>query len=232
TYKSINENLYFCRLIVKKNMIYIVKPIHDSYLLSFLQRNEGQLVGTSGGILIALLATYLSYRYSRYQASKKEKTRYQGMLYTLHVELYWQNLHFDLLIKTLESLKIVSIQNKSFVLEDAPMQFDLFIIEKGLANIIEYKNYKHELVALLVSHLNQIRSINQFLDFKNVSALNNNLQVKKCVEKSIESYFDTLSNEYINKTQPGISVIRKMIEDELKDYPEDKLIFAERSKTL
>ena len=213
-------------------MIYVVEPIQSCSLLSFLQRNEGQLVGTAGGILIAFLATYLSYRYSGYQNRKKEKTHYQGILYTLHVELYWQNIHFDLLVKTLENLKIVSIQNKSFVIEDSPMQFDLTIIEKGLANIIEYKNYKHELVALLVSHLNQIRSINQFIDFKNVSTLNKNLQEKKIVEKSIEGYFDTLSKEYINKTQPGISGIRKMIEDELKDYPKDKMVFIERNNTL
>lgn len=150
----------------------------------------------------------------------------------MHVELYWQNNHFDLLKKTLESLKIVSIQNKSFILEDTPMQFDLTIIEKGLANIIEYKNYKHELVALLVSHLNQIRSINQFLDFKKVSTINNNLQVKKDHTKHIEGYFDTLSKEYINKTQSGIPGIRKLIEDELKDYPKGKMVFAERNKTL
>lgn len=84
-----------------------------------------------GGLLIAILAAYLTYFFSVRQAQKKERDAYQGLLYTLHVELYWQNNHFDLLKVTLDKLKDASIENKSFVLESSPMQFNLSIIATG-----------------------------------------------------------------------------------------------------
>lgn len=198
-------------------------------ILGFWERNEGQLVATIGGILIAIIAAYLTYLLSLYQINKKEKDAYQGLLYTLHVELYWQNHHFELLKKTLYRLKITSIQNKKFVFESTPMQFDLTIIEKGLLNVIDYKYYNYELVALLTSYINQIRDINHFLDFKNASDLLNNLNDKPDIEQLIAGYFNDLNIEYINKTQPVISRIRKIIENELKNYPKEKMVFKENT---
>lgn len=200
--------------------------------LNFWERNEGDLIGAMGGLLIAILAAYLTYFFSVCQAQKKERDAYQGLLYTLHIELYWQNNHFDLLKVTLNKLKDASIENKSFVLESSPMQFNLSIIETGLLKAIDYKYYNHEIVALLTSYLNQIRDINYFLDFKNANMLLHNLANKQEIEQRIGDYFNVLNNEYITRTQPVISDIRKMIENELKDYPKDKMVCAENRKTI
>lgn len=200
--------------------------------LNFWERNEGDLIGAMGGLLIAILAAYLTYFFSVRQAQKKERDAYQGLLYTLHVELYWQNNHFDLLKVTLDKLKDASIENKSFVLESSPMQFNLSIIETGLLKAIDYKYYNHEIVALLTSYLNQIRDINYYLDFKNANMLLHNLADKQEIEQRIGDYFNVLNNEYITKTQPVISDIRKMIENELKDYPKDKMVCAESRKAM
>jgi len=165
---------------------------------------------------------------------KKEKETYQGMLYVLHVELYWQNHHLDMLKKTLEKLKITSLDKREFVIENAPSEFNLLIVEKCLDKIVDYKNYKHELVVLLVSFINQIKELNYILDFRNARELMSKLGKDEAldIEGRIEDYFNTFNVEYIEKAKPNISMIRQIIEKELEDYPKEKMIFKESDKTI
>lgn len=189
----------------------------------FWVRNEGQLVGTIGGVIIAILAAGLTYYFSQRQIDKKEQNAYNGLLYTLYVELYWQDHHFVLLKETLSKLEFVSIKNNEFVLQEAPMQFDLSITEQVLLKSIDYKHFNHDLVALLTSYQNQVRDINYFLDFNKASYLLRNLNDDVEKKKRISDYFSVLKNEYINKTQPVIADLREIIKNELKDYPKEKL---------
>lgn len=101
--------------------------------MNFWTRNEGQLIATIGGIVVALLAAYLTFYFSNLQTKRKEKENYDGMLYILHVELFWQNNQLDMLKRTLEKLKTTSINEREFVIENPPAQFNLAIIELCLA---------------------------------------------------------------------------------------------------
>jgi len=219
--------------------------INDIYEMNFLNRNEGQLIGTAGGVLIAILAAFLTYYLSNRQANKKEKEamekemkkekeKYQGMLYVLHVELYWQNHQLDMLKKTLEKLKITSLNKREFVIENAPSEFNLLIVEKCLDKIVDYKEYKHELVVLIVSYINQIKELNYILDFRNARELMHKLGKDETldIEGRIEDYFNTFNVEYIEKAKPNISMIRQIIEKELEDYPREKMIFTESDNTI
>lgn len=213
--------------------------------MKFWNRNEGQLIGTAGGILIAILAAFLTYYLSNRQVNKKEKEamekemkkekeKYEGMLYVLHVELYWQNHQLDMLKNTLDKLKTTSIDKRKFVIENAPTEFNLLIVEKCLDKIIDYKDYKHELVVLLVSYINQIKELNYILDFRNARELISNMGKDETldIEGRIEDYFNTFNAEYIEKIKPNISTIRQIIEEELEDYPREKMIFKEFDKTI
>lgn len=195
--------------------------------MTFWERNEGTLLGTLGGVIIAILAAFLTLLFSQYQISKKEKETYQGLLYTLHVELHWHDQHFDLLKNTLQKLKTTSIKNHEFVLLNSPMQFDLSITETILLKVVEYKHFNQELVAFLTSYLNQMKDINYFLDFSNASELL--IKTENGINKGelISDYFTVLENQYIGKTQPVISDMRKIIENELKVYPKKKMVLTE-----
>lgn len=195
--------------------------------MTFWERNEGTLLGTLGGILIAILAAFLTLMFSQYKISKKEKENYQGLLYTLHAELYWHDHHFKLLKNTLLKLKTASIKKQEFVLLNSPMQFNLSITETILLKAVEYKHYKHELIALLTSYLNQMRDINYFLDFSNANELLIKTENGINNGEIISDYFTVLENQYIEKTQPVISDMRKIIESELKNYPKEKMVLTE-----
>lgn len=202
--------------------------------MNFLTRNEGQIIGTLGGVLIALIAAYLTYYFSRLQVKRKEKKSYQGMLYILHLELYFHNDQLDRLRETLEKLKITSIDKREFVIENSPAEFNLSIIEKCLDKIINYEGFKPELVVFVVSYINLIKEFNYILDFRNARELMSKIieNENRDIEERIEDYFDTLNVEYIDKAKLNISEIRKIIENELKDYPRDKMIFKENNKSL
>ena len=213
--------------------------------MNFWTRNEGQLIGTVGGVLIAILAAFLTYYLSNIQANKKEKDAmkkemkkeketYQGMLYVLSVELYLQSHQLDMLKKTLEKLKITSLDKREFVIENAPSEFNLLIVEKCLDKIIDYKDYKHELIVLLVSYINHIKELNFILDFRNARELMSKLGTDETldIEGRIEDYFNTFDVEYIKKARLNISMIRQIIEKELEDFPREKMIFRESDKTI
>lgn len=197
--------------------------------MNFWARNEGQIIGTIGAGIVAILAAFLASWLTQRQINKKDKNEYQGLLYTLHVELNWQNNQFELLKKTLERIESISIENQSFVLTNAPMQFDLSVTEQCLSKIIDYKQFNHGLVALLTSYQNQIRDINFYLDFKNANEVLINQQDTQDIDSRIEDYFNVLKSEYINRTQSAISDIRKLIESELEDYHKNKLILKEKN---
>lgn len=202
--------------------------------MNFWTRNEGQIIGTLGGVLIALIAAYLTYYFSRLQVKRKEKKSYQGMLYILHLELFFHNDQLDRLRETLEKLKITSIDKREFVIENSPAELNLSIIEKCLDKIIDYEGFKHELVVFVVSYINLIKEFNYILDFRNARELMSKIveNENRDIEERIEDYFDTLNVEYIDKAKLNISEIRKIIENELKDYPRDKMIFKENNKSL
>lgn len=188
--------------------------------MNFLIRNEGQLIGTLGGVLIAILAALLTFFFSQYQSDKRGKFTYQGLLYILYVELGWHINHLKLLRATLNELKLASIRNHTFVLESAPKQVDLSIFEKGILNLIDYKHFNHGIVAFVVSYQNQIREINSCIDFKNAKELLANMNDIHDIDKRIADYFDVLDNEYTKKAQQLNYEIQKLIEKELKGYPQ------------
>jgi hypothetical protein len=191
--------------------------------LNFWDRNEGTFLGSFGAGIVAIIAYFLS----QYSIRKKEKYKYEGLLYTAHVELDEHKHHFKLLKNTLAKLKNVSVQKGTFVLKNAPTQFNLSVLETILLQTIEYKKYNHEVVAVLTSYLNQIRNINYLLDFRNAGLTLNLLDNKKDRINAIEDYFNHLDSEYINKTRPSISTIRLFIEKDLKNYSKAKLVNPE-----
>jgi len=89
--------------------------------MSFWTRNEGQLIATIGGIVIALIVAYQTFYFSNLQTRNKGKENYEGMLYVPHVELFWQNSQLYMLKRTLENLKTTSINEREFVIENPPL---------------------------------------------------------------------------------------------------------------
>lgn len=178
--------------------------------MSFLEKNEGQIVSTLGAALVAILAAFLTYFISKWQMNKKAKKYYQGLKQTLLVELKLQENQLHILKESLRNLKNVSITKKEFVINNVPMKFETSYIETVLINVVKYENFYMHLVANIQAHLYNLRDINFVLDFKTANELLLKLD-NKGLETYIGNYYDRINLENIDKTELSISQIIKFL---------------------
>lgn len=197
---------------------------------TFWDKYSIQVISTASGVLIALVAAFLTYYLSKHQTNNDNKHKYQGLLYTLHVELDWHYHHFDLMTNTLRKLEKNSMAIERFATNGDPMLFDLSIVENIVLKLTDYKNFDHAIVALLTSYLNNLKDINSYLDFRIANELLDNQVGNHDSKQIISDYFQTLRSEYVDKTQPVINDIQKLIKDELKNYPKEVFISESKGK--
>lgn len=189
-------------------------------IANFIERNEGALVGAIGGVTIAIIASFLTHALFVFRQREKEKNAYLGLLQTLRIELYYQRQQFSLIEEIMSNLQIASVKNEAFIVESIPIRLNLSISEAILSKIIDYKKYERNIVAILTMYLNQLRDINFYLDFKNAREVLDYVNENRTVEEAINTYFAVFHEEYIDKAQTGNSNLHKLIEKELKLFPE------------
>lgn len=191
---------------------------------SFIKNFKGQIVATLGGIVIAIFTVLFSTYFNNNQIEKQDRILYQAKLYTLSVELYWQNEQFKRLQETLNEIELTSKAVPDFVISSSLMQFDLSIIEKSITDISDYDESDQRLAALLTSYKNLLKEINFYIDFSTLNSMLADNTIQSEGKSLIPSYIHVLNTEYIEKTQPKIELIQDLISHELEDYPKDKMI--------
>ncbi|MEX2569176.1 MAG: hypothetical protein WD431_24745 [Cyclobacteriaceae bacterium] len=105
---------------------------------------------------------------------------------------------------------------KDFILKKPLIEIDIALTNQILLQLIDYKGYNYDLITLLTSYNNQIKSLNYFLDFNSASEF---LKLIKDDEKDVKSYFESLENQYINKTQTTIIESQKILQ--VPNHPEN-----------
>lgn len=183
----------------------------------FFVRNEGQIVGTFGAALVAVIAAFLTYGLAQYQTNKKEKKYYHGLLHTLKIDLKLKENQLDILKESLRNSKRASVIKKEFVINKVPIQFETTYIESVLSNMIKYESFNKELAAYINAYLYNLRDINFYLDFHTANELIGKLNSDQNIESLISSYYDKLNDEYITKTELINLHIVKLLEIELKE---------------
>jgi len=182
---------------------------------NFWQRNEGEIVGTLGAFMIAILASLYASYLTKKNIRRKETDNYNGILSLIHTELGAQKQHLNLLRNTLKNLLDASVINKNIPIDELPMKFDLSILDYAIFKVYEYKDYHHGIPALLVHYRNLIKGVNTSLEFKNsIKMINEGIYD---VENTITSYFDVLDSEYLDKMNLTIKTINDLIEENIDD---------------
>lgn len=190
---------------------------------NFWQRNEGEIVGTLGAFMIAILASLFASYLTKKNIRRKETDNYNGILSLIHTELGAQKKHLNLLRNTLKDLVDASVTNKNIPIEELPMKFDLSILDFAIFKLFEYKDYHQEISSLLVYYRNLIKDINNSLEFKNLIKMNEDGMSD--IENTIKSYFNVLDTEYVDKMDGAIKTIRDLIEKNIDD--KKKLVMLE-----
>jgi len=195
---------------------------------NFWARNEGEIIGAIGGLLIALVAAYLTNKISKKYSEKKDYNSYLGIVYTLHAELSFQRQQFKLLISSLDSLRRESLSNHGFAVDSLPTQFNIELIDTLILKMLDYKDYNRFVVVKLLAYISLVKAIVSFLNFNNANQLLKSLMTDAEKDDCINLYFNEINVEYVDKMIPLISEIRLNLElEDLKDYPKEVLLFKE-----
>ena len=182
---------------------------------NFWQRNEGEIVGTLGAFMIAILASLYASYLTKKNIRQKETDNYNGILSLIHTELGAQKQHLNLLRNSLKILLDASVTNKNIPIDELPMKFDLSILDYAIFKIYEYKDYQQGIPTLLIHYRNLIKGVNTSLEFKNsIKMIKEGISE---VENTIKSYFNVLDTEYLDKMNLAIETINKLIEENIDD---------------
>ncbi|MBR06974.1 MAG: hypothetical protein CMP48_04735 [Rickettsiales bacterium] len=178
----------------------------------------GQLVASIPALLVALIVFILTTR----QQTQKDTLAYEGQLYALHTELYWHHHQLNLLKTSLQLLAETTSDKKDFLISKPIFEVDINLSNQILLQLVEFEDYQQELIVLLTSYNNQIKSLNYFLDFENAVELLNELEES---DNGIAAYVSVLDQEYISKSQSTITEIQLILKDELKHLPKSNTLF-------
>lgn len=196
---------------------------------SFWERNEGTFLGAISAGLVAVITVYLStYLNNKKEVEKnlrEETNKYSGLLSLIHTELNAHKLHLQLLKNSLNTIKELSIERRFFIVADLPMRFDLSFVNDGLRELCKFQNFDHQIMILLITYKNLVNSINLSLEFERANKLLFDNKDGNNIEESIESYFNVLEKDYLNKIDLLITDIRMLIERNVTKS--DMLIFRE-----
>jgi len=196
---------------------------------SFWERNEGTFLGAISAGLVAVITVYLStYLNNKKEVEKnlrEETNKYSGLLSLIHTELNAHKLHLQLLKNSLNTIKELSIERRFFIVADLPMRFDLSFVNDGLRELCKFQNFDHQIMILLITYKNLVNGINIALEFERANKLLFDNKDGNNIEESIESYFNVLEKDYLNKIDLLITDIRMLIERNVTKS--DMLIFRE-----
>lgn len=185
---------------------------------SWWAKNEGAFISTLGGVFIAVLAAFLTYLLSKRQTQEREEKIYQGILYSVHIELDWQQNHNNLLRRELSNLHRLSHEEGRFIVERAPDEFHTNYIESSRERILNYNSFNHKILAFLSTYINLLIDANRHIDFSIARSLDlgDDLNHRR---ELISQYFQKIEENCLSKIDRIIPNIRALIEEELIDYP-------------
>jgi len=199
-------------------------------ITGLINDNEGALVGAIGGLMIAIIASFLTHFFSNYRQRAKEKTLYIGLLQTMLIEITYQKHQLEKIGESVKSFMELSIERKKFVADSIPIPLNLSISDSILSKIIDYKRYERSVFVNLAIYLNQLRDVNTYLNFKIARDINSTLNDAIVSENSIQVYFSVLQNDHINRAKTGNVKLKLLIEKELHKFPKEQVSIIENIK--
>lgn len=214
-----------------KNLLNQEQPVNVNIVdeRGWFEKNSVALIGAFGGALTAILAAFLTNLFANRNRKKKDKKIYQGVLYSIHTELHWQQHYTEAFKNQIDEIERISKLTNEFCVEKAPNSYDTRYLEYCRQRLLEYDNFNHKIVALLSTHINKLNETNDNVDFK-VAQKMKLPEGELLTEEAFEKYFDKIRKDNIEKIEYGIPLIRTLIEHELKKFPKDLFVESEIEK--
>ena len=171
-----------------------------------------QIILTASGILVAIIAAFLTYFLTRFQENKKSEKLYFKTFEIIDATFDWHLSQLNRLDKSLGYLEEASVKSRNIIIDKFPARFNSSIIQKSVENLISFKGCDEKLVKLLVFYSNHIEELNEQLDFSEIHNTMDKIELFE-KEESIRSFFSEIRTEYVEKLKTEIELSRKMMKN-------------------
>lgn len=213
--KSFNDTL-----IVKTKDSSFVKII--SYPeMTWIERNEGAIVGSFIGALlagiIAIISVYLTARSSKIQRREREIEIYCGLLYSIKIELLYHSKTHINLIEELEVIKHNSLLSNEIITDSPSRNISLIFLLEVRNKLIDTELFNTNILLLISAYINKCELINNDIKFERLIKISEKFKENVNFQESTKSYFDIVIKQ-IGDLQNSIPDIISYINSDLQSF--------------
>ncbi len=225
------DSTYFDSSYISTN---VITNIPDS---SFLKRNEGEIVGSLLGALLAGLIAIISIL-ATHQNNKKIQDRrfiidktyrenvYCNLLVAVHSELSGHNYFSKQLKKLLPELNRILIEKGELPISKIPVEFSFEFIDECRLKLMDYDYYNVEILNLLGIYQNLTKGLQNNLNISEINNFKYEFSSKTDFEKDINIFFEALLNNLDELNDRRVNLQKLIIED-LDKFPH---IYVDKEK--
>lgn len=175
-----------------------------------------QIIATLSGAFIAIITTFLAYRFNKLQEQTNSKQLYFQTLNITEANFDWHLGQLNRLSTSIDLLRESSLIDRKIVVDYLPVKLETSILLKIIDNLIPYKKGNKDLIKLLIVYVNHLEELNYQLKFDNANKTISALSEEQSINDGINDFFDAIQKEYIDKIKKEIQLSRQLIEIEHK----------------
>ncbi|MCH7772445.1 MAG: hypothetical protein IIA49_15760 [Bacteroidetes bacterium] len=161
---------------------------------TWLERNEGSIVGALMGALfaglIAVLSVYLTSRANNKSRIQKEKEIYCGLLYSIKIELIFHDKNHNNLIEELKVIQHNSILANEIITDAPSRNISVSFLKELRSKIIDTELFNTTILLFISAYINKCELVNSDIKFERVIKISEKFKEQVDIPTSIKSYFD------------------------------------------
>jgi len=206
---SLSNKTYNDTLFIKNNdssYVNIVKYPEQTWL----QRNEGNIVGAFFGALfaglIAVLSVYLTSRANKKSRLQKEKEIYCGLLYSVKIELIYHDKNHNNLIEELKVIQHNSLIANEIITDAPSRNISISFLKELRSKIIDTELFNTKILLFISAYINKCELVNSDIQFERLIKVSEKFREQVDIPVSIKGYFDVVikQTENLKKSIPDI----------------------------
>src|ERR1035437_9719559 len=159
---------------------------------TWLERNEGSIVGAFFAGLIAVLSVYLTSRANKKAHKQREKEIYCGLLYSIKIELIYHNKNHDNLIEELRIIQKNSINANELITDSTSRNIQVSFLKELRSKIIDTDLFNTKILLFLSAYINKCELVNSDINFEKLIKISEKFKTQFDIPASIKSYFDAI----------------------------------------
>lgn len=162
---------------------------------SWIERNEGAIIGAFVGVIIALLGVFLtSLSQRRNEYTRLNKLR-RGYLFALREELDTHKRLIQFVREVFEAIMKRSIEIKQIVIDKPPRTLPVSFLTELRTKLLESRVYDDQIFRLLTAYINQCELINADIDLTEVRKVVERQPATTDVVEALKGYSNTLNKQ-------------------------------------